>query len=48
MDAYNSKYLTQDTPRTLKKFYCLNLTKQHECEYKSQQKSSTYLSTSQN
>ena len=40
--------MKQDTSGTLKKLYCLNLTKQHEREYKSQQKRSTYLSTSQN
>ena len=38
MDAYNSNYLTQATSETLKKLYCLNLTKQQEQEYKSQQK----------
>ena len=30
------------TSETLKKLYCLNLTKQQEREYKSQQRSSTY------
>ena len=38
MDAYTSNYLTQGTSETFKKLYCLNLTKQQENEYKSQQK----------
>ena len=38
MDAYTSTYLTQGTSETLKKLYCLNLTKQQEQEYKSKQK----------
>ena len=38
MDAYNSNYLTKGTSETLKKLFCLNLTKQQEQEYKSQQK----------
>ena len=48
MDAYTSNYLTQGTSETLKKLYRLNLTKQQEHEYKSQQKSSTYHLMSQN
>ena len=32
MDAYNSNYHTLGTSETLKKLYCLNLTKQHERE----------------
>ena len=38
MDAYTSNYKTYGTSETLNKFYCLNLTKQQEREYKSQQK----------
>ena len=38
MDAYTSNYLTQGTSETLKKLYCLNLIKQQENEYRSQQK----------
>ena len=38
MDAYTLNYLTQGTPETLKKLYCLNLSKQQEHEDKSQQK----------
>ena len=38
MDGYNSNYLTRGTSETLKKLYCLNLTKQQEHEYKNQQK----------
>ena len=38
MEAYNSNYLTQGTSKTLKKLYCLNLTKQQEQEFKNQQK----------
>ena len=38
MDAYTLKYLTQGTSETLKKLYCLTLSKQQEREYKSQQK----------
>ena len=37
MDAYTSNYLTHGTSETLKKLYCLRLTKQQEPEYKSQQ-----------
>ena len=48
MDAYTSKYLTQETSETLNKFYCLNFTKQQNRGYKSQQKKSTHHSTSQN
>ena len=38
MDDYNSNYLTHAISETLKKLYCLNLTKQQEREYKTQQK----------
>ena len=38
MDAYTSNYLIHSSSETFKKFYCLNLTKQQEREYKSQQK----------
>ena len=38
MDAYTLNYFTQGTSETLKKLYCLNLSKQQESEYKSQQK----------
>ena len=38
MDYYTLNYLTQGTSKTLKKLYCLNLSKQKEQEYKSQQK----------
>ena len=38
MDAYHSNYLAQGTSETLKKLYCLNLTKQKEQDYKNQQK----------
>ena len=38
MDAYTSNYLTYGTSETRKNNFCLNLTKQQECEYKSQQK----------
>ena len=41
MDAYTLNYLTQGTSETLKKLYCLNLSKQKEREYKSQQKKFT-------
>ena len=41
MDAYTLNYLTQGTSETLKKHYCLNLSKQQEREYKSQQKKFT-------
>ena len=41
MDAYNLNYLTQGTSETLKKIYCLNLSKQQEREYKSQKKKFT-------
>ena len=37
MDAYTVNYLTQGTSETLKKHYCLNLSKQQEREYNSQQ-----------
>ena len=37
MDAYTSNYLTYGTSETLKKLYCLNLTKQQDREYKTQQ-----------
>ena len=46
MDAYTLNYLTQSTSETLKKLYCLNLSKQHEREYKSQ--NSPYPLMSQN
>ena len=36
MDAYTLNYLTRSTSETLKKLYCLNLSKQQEREYKSQ------------
>ena len=42
MDAYNSNYLTQGTSETLKKRYCLSLTKQQEHEYRAQQKTFFY------
>ena len=38
LDTYNSNYITQGTAETLNKLYCLNLTKQQEREYKTQQK----------
>ena len=38
MDAYALNYLTQGTSETLKRLHCLNLSKQQEREYKSQQK----------
>ena len=38
MDAYTSNYLTYGTSETLKRLHCLNLTKQQEREYKTQQK----------
>ena len=38
MDAYTVISLTICTSETTKKLYCLNLTMQQECEYKSQQK----------
>ena len=41
MDDYTLNYLTQGTSKTLKKLYCLNLSKQKEQEYKSQQKKFT-------
>ena len=41
MDAYTLNYLTQGISETLKKLYCLNLSKQQESEYKSQQKKFT-------
>ena len=43
MDAYTLNYLTQGTSETLKKLYCLKLSKQQEREYKSQQKKFTIL-----
>ena len=36
MDAYTLNYLIQGTSETLKKLYCLNLSKQQEREYESQ------------
>ena len=41
LDAYILNYLTQGTSETLKKLYCLHLSKQQEREYKSQQKKFT-------
>ena len=41
MDAYTVNYLTQGTSEIPKKLYCLNLSKQKEREYKSQQKKLT-------
>ena len=41
MDAYTSNYLTQGTSETLKKLYCLNLSRQQEREYKTQEKKFT-------
>ena len=41
MDAYTLNCLTQGTSETLKKLYCLNLTKQQEHEYKTQKKKFT-------
>ena len=38
LDAYISNYFSQGTSETLKKLYRLNLTKQQDLEYKSQQK----------
>ena len=38
MDAYTLNYLEQGTSDTLRKLYCLNLSKQQERKYKSQQK----------
>ena len=38
MDAYTSNYLKQGKSETLKKLYCLNLTKEQDREYKLQQK----------
>ena len=37
MDAYTSNYLIQGKSETLKKLYCVNLTKEQDREYKSQQ-----------
>ena len=37
VDFYTSNYLTQGTSETLKKLYCLNLSKQWERKYKSKQ-----------
>ena len=34
MDAHTTKYHTHGTSETLKKLYCLNLTKQQERDYK--------------
>ena len=36
--VYTLKYLTHSTSETLKKLFCLNLNKQQEREYKTQQK----------
>ena len=41
MYAYTLNYLTQCTSEVLKKLFCLNLSKQQEREYKSQQKKFT-------
>ena len=41
MDAYTSNYLKQGTSETLKKLYCLNLSKQQERDNISQQKKLT-------
>ena len=41
MDAYTLNHLTQSRSETLKKLYCLNLSKQQEREYKAQQKKFT-------
>ena len=41
MAAYTLNYLTLGTSETLKKLYCLNLSKQQEREYKLQQKKFT-------
>ena len=41
MDAYTLNYLTQGSSETLKKLYCLNLSKQQEREIKAQQKKFT-------
>ena len=41
MEANTLDYLTQGTSETLKKLYCLNLSKQQEREYKSQKKKFT-------
>ena len=41
MDAYILNYLTQSLSETFKRFYCLNLSKQPEREYKAQQKKFT-------
>ena len=38
MEAYTSNYHTNGASETLKKFFCLNLTKQQQREYKTQQK----------
>ena len=38
MDAYTSNHLTHGTPETLKKLYCINITKQQERQYKTQKK----------
>ena len=46
MDAYTSKCLTYST--SVQKLRCLNIDKQPEREYKSQQKGFIYHSTSQN
>ena len=40
--AYTSNYLTQGTSETLKKHFCLNLTKQQEREYKPQPKKNAH------
>ena len=41
MDAYALNYFTQGTSETLKKLYCLNLSKQQERKYKSQEEKFT-------
>ena len=38
MDAYTLSYITQGISDQLEKLYCLNLTKQQEREYRTQQK----------
>ena len=37
MDAFTANYRTHDISETNKKLYCLDLTKQQENEYKSQE-----------
>ena len=41
MDGYTLNYLTQGTSDTLKKLFCLNLSKHQEREYKSTRKKIT-------